>query len=122
MPQRLYAVRGAVTVDADTREQVVERTQVLLTELVARNQIDPDQIVSIFFTATDDIHSEFPAAAARLMGMNGVPLLCARELDIQSSLAVARCIRVLLHYYGDEPPEPVYIGETTKLLEPPEPA
>lgn len=122
MSQRLYAVRGAVTVDADTREQVVGRTQVLLKELCARNQIDTQQVVSIFFTATDDIHSEFPAAAARLMGMNGVPLLCARELDIDSSLAIPRCIRVLLHYYGDEPPVPVYIGETTRLLEPPDPA
>jgi chorismate mutase len=120
--QRLYAVRGAVAVDSDTREQVVERTQSLLKELCARNQIDNDQIVSIFFTATDDIHSEFPAAAARLMGMNGIPLLCARELEINSSLFMPRCIRVLLHYYGDEPPESVYLGETTRLLEPPDPA
>jgi chorismate mutase len=120
--QRLYAVRGAVALATDTREQVVERTQSLLKELFARNQIDPEQIVSIFFTATDDIHSEFPAAAARLMGLNGVPLLCARELEIHSSLAMPRCIRILLHYYGDESPESVYLGETTRLLDPPDPA
>ncbi len=120
--QRLYAVRGAVSLDADTREQVVERTQELLKELLERNEIELDQIVSAFFTATDDIHAEFPAAAARLMGMNGVPLLCARELEVTSSLAVPRCIRVLLHYYGAEPGVPVYLGDTRRLLEPPDPA
>ena len=118
---RLYAVRGAVTVEQDTREQVVERTQTLLKELVSRNQIDTDDIVSIVFTATDDIHSEFPAAAARLMGIDGVPLLCARELEITSSLAMARCIRVLMHFYGSQRPQPVYLGETARLQGAPDP-
>src|SRR5919204_5028473 len=113
--QRLYAVRGAVTVDEDTREQVVERTQTLLKELISRNQIDTDDIVSIVFTATDDIHSEFPAAAARLMGVDGVPLLCARELDVISALAMPRCIRVLMHFYGERRPQAVYLGETARL-------
>jgi len=120
--ERLYAVRGAVTVDSDTREQVVDRTQTLLKEICSRNRITPEAIVSIVFTATDDIHSEFPAAAARMMGMNGVPLLCARELDVTSALAMPRCIRVLMHYYGDARPEPVYLGETSRLLGAPEPA
>lgn len=119
--QRLYAVRGAVSLDEDTREQVVERTQELLKQLLERNAIAPDQIVSAFFTATDDIHAEFPAAAARLMGLNGIPLLCARELEVHSSLSVPRCVRVLLHYYGDAVPEPVYLGDTKRLLEPPDP-
>jgi chorismate mutase len=119
--QRLYAVRGAVTTDDDTREQIVDRTQNLLRELIARNQIDTEEIVSILFTATDDLHSEFPAAAARMMGLNGIPLLCSRELDVQSSLAVPRCIRVLVHYYGDIKPQPVYLGETARLLQPPDP-
>lgn len=119
--ERLYAVRGAVTVDEDTREQVVTKTQTLLKELVSRNSIEMDSIVSMVFTATDDIHSEFPAAAARLMGVNGVPLLCARELDINSSLAMPRCIRVLIHFYGDRRPEPVYLGETARLLDVPDP-
>lgn len=119
--KRLYAVRGAVTVDSDTREQVIERTQSLLKELYARNRIDVPDIVSMVFTATDDIHSEFPAAAARLMGVDGVPLLCARELDVKSSLTMPLCIRVLVHFYGDEKPEPVYLGNTERLLEPPDP-
>lgn len=119
--ERLYAVRGAVTLDADTREEVVGRTQGLLKELFDRNEIEPARIVSIFFTATDDVHSEFPAAAARLMGLNGVPLLCARELDVTSSLSVPRCIRVLLHFYGAKTPQPVYLGDAARLLEPPDP-
>ena len=118
---RLYAVRGAVTVDEDTREQVVERTQTLLKELLSRNQLDTDDIVSIVFTATDDIHSEFPAAAARLMGIDGVPLLCARELEITSSLAMPRCIRILIHFYGSQRPQPVYLGETARLQGAPDP-
>jgi chorismate mutase len=119
--ERLYAVRGAVTVDRDTREQVVEHTQQLLEELFARNGIEPDAIVSIVFTATDDLHSEFPAAAARLMGVEGVPLLCARELEVHSSLAMPRCIRVLMHFYGTRRPEPVYLGETARLQGAPDP-
>ena len=119
--ERLYAVRGAVTVDEDTREQVVERTQTLLKELISRNEIDTDDIVSVIFTATDDIRSEFPAAAARLMGVNGVPLLCARELDVHSGLTMPHCIRVLMHFYGDRRPQPVYLGETARLLDAPDP-
>ncbi len=120
--ERLYAVRGAVNLSEDTRELVLSSTQTLLDELLARNQIGRDQIVSIIFTATDDIHSEFPAAAARLMGLDGVPLMCARELEIESGLAIPRCIRVLMHYYGGAPPQPVYLGDTPRLLEPPDPA
>jgi chorismate mutase len=120
--ERLYAVRGAINIDDDTRGQVVERTQDLLKELLSRNQISPDQIVSIFFTATDDIRAEFPAAAARLMGLNGVPLMCARELEVESRLALPRTIRVLMHFYGSEAPQSVYLGDTVRLLDPPDPA
>lgn len=119
--ERLYAVRGAVTIDSDTREQVVGQTQALLKELLGRNQIDPEQIVSIVFTATDDIHAEFPAAAARLMGLAGIPLLCARELEVHSSLTMRMCIRVLMHFYGSQTPEPVYLGDTVRLLDRPDP-
>ena len=119
--ERLYAVRGATTIESDTRRHVVEGTQALLKELLDRNEIDPEQIVSILFTATDDIHSEFPAAAARLMGLNGVPLLCTRELDVTSSLSTARCIRLMMHFYGKRTPEPVYLGDTARLRDAPDP-
>jgi chorismate mutase len=119
--QRVYAVRGAIALTEDTREEVVTGTQTLLRELLTRNSIDPDDIVSVLFTATDDLHSEFPAAAARLMGLNGIPLLCARELDVSSSLSMPRCVRVMMHVYADAKPEPVYLGGTERLREPPEP-
>lgn len=120
-PQRLWAVRGAITLDEDTREQVVTRTQTLLKELLSRNAIDPADVVSVIFTATPDIHTEFPAAAARLMGLQGLPLLCARELDVDSALAVPLCIRVLVHFYGEARPQPAYLEGAVRLLDlPPE--
>ncbi len=93
--ERFRALRGATTLDRDDRDHLIERTAALLREMMARNEVDPEQLVSIIFTATGDIHSEFPAAAARGMGISHVPLLCARELDITG--AVDRCIRVLMH-------------------------
>lgn len=93
--RRLRALRGATTVDEDTTGQVTERTQALLTAMLQRNGVEVDDIVSVIFTATDDIHSMFPAVAARAIGFGAVPLLCARELDING--AQARCIRVMMH-------------------------
>jgi chorismate mutase len=93
------AVRGATTVDADTREQVIERTQELVAALMERNGLSEDDLISIVFTATDDIHSSFPAEAAREAGITHVPLLCARELEIDGGIAA--CIRILVHAYTD---------------------
>jgi chorismate mutase len=95
------ALRGATTLDADTTEQVLERVQALMRELLDRNSIDHDDIVSIVFTATDDIHSMFPATAARSLGLGDVPLLCARELEITG--ATPMCVRVLMHLTTDRP-------------------
>lgn len=97
----MRALRGATTVDEDTVEQIHERVVELLTALFERNAIDHDQLVSIVFTATDDVHAAFPAAAARVFGLGDVPLLCARELDIEG--ATPRCIRVLVHLESDVP-------------------
>lgn len=91
----LRALRGATTVDVDEKEHLFERVVTLLDALFTRNDIDHDDVVSVIFTATDDIHSAFPAEAARKFGLGDVPLLCARELDIQD--AVPRCIRLLIH-------------------------
>jgi chorismate mutase len=91
----LRALRGATTVDVDTREQITERVVALLEQLFERNQLDHDDVVSIIFTATDDVRSMFPAEAARKFGLGDVPLLCARELDVEGG--APRCIRVLLH-------------------------
>ena len=94
-PNRLRALRGATTVDADIAQQVAERTQALLKEMVERNGVGHDDIVSVLFTTTGDLRSMFPATAAREVGFGDVPLICARELDIEG--ATPRCIRVLMH-------------------------
>ncbi len=95
MPPSLRAVRGATTVEEDTPEAVTERVVALLGQILERNGLVEDDIVSILFTATEDIVSIFPATAARHMGLGAVPLICARELAVVGS--VPRCIRVMLH-------------------------
>jgi chorismate mutase len=89
------ALRGATTVDADTPEQINERVGALVNEMLTRNAVDKDDLISVIFTATDDVTSMFPAAAARAVGLGDVPLLCARELAIVGG--TPRCIRVLMH-------------------------
>jgi chorismate mutase len=89
------ALRGATTVDADTTEQVHERVGALVQEMLDRNAVDHDDVISILFTATEDVTSVFPAAAARAIGLGDVPLLCARELSVDGG--TPRCIRVLMH-------------------------
>ncbi len=91
----LRALRGATTVDDDTPDQVQQRVVALLEEMFSRNEIDHDQLVSLVFTATDDVRSAFPATAARSIGLGDVPMLCARELDIVGG--TPRCIRVMAH-------------------------
>ena len=95
MPPAVRALRGATTVDVDTVEQVSERVQTLVHAMLDRNDVSKDDLISIVFTATDDLHCMFPAAAARAMGLGDVPLLCARELDVEGG--TPQCIRVLMH-------------------------
>ncbi|MEK6536955.1 MAG: chorismate mutase [Actinomycetota bacterium] len=98
---RLVAVRGATTADEDEAVQVRERTAELLGEMMQRNDIREDSLVSIIFTATTDLVSEFPAAAARGMGLARIPLLCSQEIPVTGS--IERCIRVLMHVYSMKP-------------------
>jgi len=102
MAERVRALRGAITLDSDSKDQVIERTARLLTTMLERNQVTHEDLVSIVFTATDDIRSEFPAAAARQIGISDIPLLCARELSVEG--AVGLCIRVLMHLYTEKEP------------------
>jgi chorismate mutase len=95
MPPTVRAIRGATTVDHDDPEAITERVVALLRRILERNGLVEDDIISILFTATEDIVSTFPATAARSMGLGAVPLICARELAITG--AVPRCIRVMLH-------------------------
>ncbi len=102
----LRALRGATTLDEDTPVQVNERVHALVTALLERNGIGHDDIVSILFTATQDVISMFPATAARSLGLGDVPLICASELAIEG--AMARCIRVLMHFYTERTREELH--------------
>lgn len=101
MSPAVRALRGATRVDADTREQVTNRVQELVTAMLDRNGVVNEDLISIVITATDDIHSMFPAEAARACGLGDVPLLCAQELDIEGKPGL--CIRVLMHLNTDRP-------------------
>jgi chorismate mutase len=101
MAPLVRAVRGATTVDADTEEQITERVQALVREMLARNGIEKDDLISVIFTATEDLTAIFPATAARGVGLGDVPLLCARELSVREG--TPRCIRVLMHVATERP-------------------
>ena len=112
---RLFALRGATTVDANDAESILGATEALMLEILERNALRPDDAVSCIFTLTDDLDAQFPAVAARNIGFSSVPLLCAREVDVPGALS--RVIRVLMHYYADEGHEArhVYLGEARAL-------
>ncbi|MCW2607649.1 MAG: chorismate mutase [Frankiales bacterium] len=99
MPVR--AVRGAIQVDEDDRQQVLDATTELLTAVLERNALVPDDLISVVFTATPDLVSEFPAYAARQMGITDVPLLCATEIAVAA--AMPRVLRLLAHVETDLP-------------------
>lgn len=95
--ERLRALRGATTVAADTSAAIGERTAEMVAEVMKRNDVSPDDIVSIIFTATADLSADFPAVAARGLGLSHTPLLCAQELPVAG--AMERCVRMLMHVY-----------------------
>src|ERR1700730_13213217 len=95
VPAAVRALRGATTVDEDTVAGISGRVQTLVAAMLERNGVEKDDLISIVFTATDDILAMFPATAARALGLGDVPLLCARELDIDGGAPL--CIRVLMH-------------------------
>ena len=112
---RLFALRGANHVIANERDAILSATDELMRELMERNSLEPEAMVSCIFTLTDDLNAEFPAVAARNLGLNRVPLLCTREVPVPGSLP--RVIRVLIHYYAVENHEPrhVYLGQAQAL-------
>ena len=113
--QRLWAVRGAVQVERNDGEAILAATGELMRELIARNELEPERMVSCVFTATGDLNAEFPAVAARGLGLSEVPLICAREIDVPGSLP--RIIRVIVHYYADATHRPThaYLGRRWHL-------
>jgi chorismate mutase len=112
---RLFALRGATSVARNDSGEILAATEGLLTALLERNAVAPDDVVSCIFTCTDDLDAEFPAVAARAIGFGRVPLLCARELGVPGALP--RVIRVLMHYYAPDGHEArhVYLGEARAL-------
>ena len=115
MSERLYAVRGATKVASNDVAAILDATEELMRELMARNELDTDRMVSCLFTSTDDLNAEFPAVAARRVGLDQVPLLCNRELDVPG--AMRGVIRVMVHYYAPEGHSPAhtYLGEAQQL-------
>jgi chorismate mutase len=101
MSNTVLGLRGAITLERDEREHLLGRVETLLGEMMSRNALGHDDIISILFTATSDVHSVFPAVAARRMGLGDVPLICARELDIEGGMPL--CIRVLMHINCERP-------------------
>jgi chorismate mutase len=96
---RLRAARGAIRVPSDDDEALLGSTERLLSAILQGNEIADDDLVSIMFTATDDLRSAFPAEAARRMGLGRVPLMCAREIPVEGSMPSV--IRVLVHFHSD---------------------
>jgi len=95
------AIRGAVQVDANERAAILDATTELVTEVMTRNGLAPDNVISVVFTATPDLTAEFPALAARKIGFHDVPLLCATEIDVPR--AMPQVVRLLMHVETDRP-------------------
>jgi chorismate mutase len=112
---RLHALRGAISVERNDADAIVAATRELMTQLMERNELAPERMVSCIFTATTDLDAEFPAVAARDLGLDRVPLLCSQEIEVPGALQ--RVIRVLIHYYANDGHEArhVYLGEARKL-------
>ena len=113
--QRLFAVRGAVQADANDADSILSATGDLMRELISRNELTPEGMVSCLFTATDDLDAEYPAVAARAAGLDSVPLLCCREIPVRGSMP--RVIRAMVHYHAPagHTPQHVYLGATQAL-------
>jgi chorismate mutase len=113
--QRLFALRGAISVGDNTEQAILTGTRELVEAIMERNELAPEQMVSCVFSATTDLNAQFPAVAARDLGLSRVPLLCTQEIEVPGALP--RVIRVLLHYYAaaGHAPQHVYLREARSL-------
>jgi chorismate mutase len=112
---RLIALRGATTVNDNEADAILAATDELMHEILGRNALAAEDLVSCIFTLTPDLDAEFPAVAARRMGLSSVPLLCAREIPVPGALP--KVIRVLIHAYAPDGhgAEHVYLHDARKL-------
>jgi chorismate mutase len=109
-------VRGATTVESNSRDKILKETQKLLALMIRFNDIQPEDVASAIFTVTSDLNAEFPALAARQLGWRDVPLLCSYEIDVPGSLRL--CVRVLVLWNTDKPQKHithVYIKDAQRL-------
>src|SRR3954464_15288062 len=119
---RLFALRGATTVDRNEADAILAATEALMREIMERNTLSPDDVASCIFTLTNDLDAEFPAVAARKLGFDRAPLLCARVPPLSARegpvpVSLPMVIRVLIHYYAGDGPAAshVYQGEARRL-------
>jgi chorismate mutase len=110
---KLKALRGAITVDENDAEAILGATEELVAEVLDRNGLRPEDLVSCIFTCTEDLDAAFPAEAARHLGLSAVPLLCAREIDVPGALP--RVIRMMLHCYTEGEARHVYLRDAETL-------
>ena len=113
---RCRGVRGATTVEANTRDEILQNTRQLLALMIRANGIEPEDVASAMFSVTSDLNAEFPALAARQLGWLDVPLMCAHELSVPGSLPL--CIRVMLHWNTDHRQQEVthiYLRDAERL-------
>jgi chorismate mutase len=115
--KKVWALRGAISVERNDAQSILSATAELLRAVIARNNLDREDLISCIFTVTEDLDAAFPAQAARELGLTTVPLLCAREIPVPGS--APRIVRLLLHYYGppEVQPQHVYLGEARALRE-----
>jgi chorismate mutase len=113
--ERLFALRGAISVDENTEPAILSATTELVSAIIERNALEPAQMVSCVFSCTSDLNAQFPAVAARDLGLDRLPLLCTQEIEVPGALP--RVIRVLLHYYAPpgHDPQHVYLREARSL-------
>ena len=112
----IRGIRGATTVNQNDKEDIIKETIILINQIITLNNIDQDDIASIFFSVTKDLDSTFPAAAARELKLNYTPLLCLNEIDIPGSLD--KCVRILMHINSDlkqNQMQHVYLNNATSL-------
>src|SRR5690554_5011556 len=108
---KYFAVRGAISLSENTKEEILSKTKRLLEQIIQKNRLEYQDIVSIIFTATRDVDAAYPAVSARELGMTSIPLICCQEMYVENSLPL--CIRVLMHVQLEEERElqHVYLGK-----------
>ncbi len=112
----IRAIRGAITLDRDEKEHLHDRTTELVDAMMRENSLSTDDLISVIFTCTPDVHSDFPAAAARALGFGAVPLMCAQEMDVPGALPLV--VRVMMHAHLERPRDEiahVYLRDAVKL-------